>query len=118
MTRSLLLAIAVLAAAVLALALRAEGSAHGASAADVVLQVGDTMRVEGAPLGCQVTRRNGDVVIDCRRAGRLAGTYGTLFDERRVRVTRFRSSDTAKVVFKAKHKGRPHKCQDKQGSRR
>jgi hypothetical protein len=82
------------------------------------MRVGDVMEVEGAPIGCQVTRRDGRIVIDCRRAGRLAGTYGTLFDERRVRVTRFRSSDEAKVVFKAKHKGRSRKCHDEEASSR
>jgi len=110
MTRSLLIAIAVLALTVLGLSLRGEGSARGDARQSVVMRVGDVMEVDGAPIGCQVTRRGGRIVIDCRRAGRLTGTYGTLFDERRVRVTRFRSSDTAKVVFKAKHRGRARRC--------
>jgi hypothetical protein len=118
MTRFLLLSIVVLTLAVLGLALRGEGSARGESAADVVLGVGDTMRVEGAPIGCQVMRRSGRIVIDCRRAGRLSGTYATLFDDRRVRVARFRSSDTAKVVFKAKHRGKARRCDDAAASRR
>ena len=112
MTRSLLITIAVLALTVLGLSLRGEGSAKGAAAQSVVMRVGDVMEVEGAPIGCQVVRRGGRIVIDCRRAGRLAGTYGTLFDERRVRVTRFRSSDSAKVVYKAKHRGRARRCDD------
>lgn len=110
MTRTLLLTILVLAVTALGLALREAASARGDAAQNVVMRVGDVMEVEGAPIGCQVARRDGRIVIDCRRAGRLAGTYGTLFDERRVRVTRFRSSDTAKVVFKAKHRGRAHRC--------
>ena len=110
MTRSLSITIAILALAALAVSLRGEGSARGNAAQTVVMQVGDVMEVDGAPIGCQVARRSGRIVIDCRRAGRLAGTYGTLFDERRVRVTRFRSSDTAKVVFKAKHRGRARRC--------
>jgi hypothetical protein len=119
MTRLLLLTTAILAlATVLVLALRAEAPARGDAASTVVMRVGDVMEVEGAPIGCKVTRRDGRVVIDCRRAGRLAGTYGTLFDERRVRVAHFRSSDTAKVVFKAKHKGRAQRCDDEQGARR
>ena len=118
MMRSLLLAIVVLALVVLALALRGEGSARGDSATSVVLRVGDTMTVEGAPIGCQVTRRNGRVVIDCRRGGSLAGTYGTLLDERRVRVARFRSSDTARVVFKARHRGKARRCDDARASRK
>ena len=117
MTRLLLLSILVLALAVVGLALRGEGSARGDNATDVVLSVGDTMRAEGAPIGCQVTRRSGRTVIDCRRAGSLAGTYGTLLDERRVRVMRFRSSDTAKVVFKAKHDGKARRCHDAAASR-
>jgi hypothetical protein len=110
MTRSLLIVFAVLALTALGLSLRAEGSARGAGGQVVVLRVGDVMEVDGAPIGCKVTRRGERIMIDCRRAGRLAGTYGTLFDERRVRVTRFRSSDTAKVVFKARHRGRAHRC--------
>jgi hypothetical protein len=110
MTRSLALSTIVLGAAVLGPALGGEGAARGDSAAAVVLGVGDTMKVDGAPIGCQVTRRSGDIVIDCRRAGRLAGTYGTLFDEHRVRVARFRSSASAKVVFKARHRGEAHRC--------
>lgn len=86
--------------------------ARGNASQTVVLKVGDVMQVEGAPIGCRVGRRDGRLVIDCRRAGRLAGTYGTLFDERRVRVTRFKSSDTAKVVFKARHRGRAKRCDD------
>ena len=110
MTRSLLITIAVLALTAVGLSLRGEGSARGDAAQTVVMRVGDVMEVEGAPIGCQVAERGGRIVIDCRRAGRLAGTYGTLLDERRVRVTRFRSSDTAKVVFKARHRGRAHRC--------
>lgn len=112
MTRLLLLTTVVLALTALGLALRGGAPARGDAAKTVVMGVGDVMEVDGAPIGCQVTRRDGRVVIDCRRAGQLEGTYGTLLDERRVRVARFRSSDTAKVVFKAKHKGRPHRCHD------
>jgi hypothetical protein len=112
MTRSLLITLAVLALTAFGLSLRGEGSARGAAGQTVVMQVGDVMEVDGAPIGCKVTRRRERIMIDCRRAGRLAGTYGTLFDERRVRVTRFRSSDTAKVVFKAKHRGRAHRCDE------
>jgi hypothetical protein len=118
MTRLLLLTTVVLALTVLGLALRGGAPARGDAASTVVMGVGDVMEVDGAPIGCRVSRRDGRIVIDCRRAGRLAGTYGTLFDERRVRVTRFRSSDTAKVVFRAKHKGRAHRCDDAQESRR
>jgi hypothetical protein len=108
---SVLLAAAVLLGfAAAALALR------GGSGDAIVMRVGDTMQVEGAPIGCQVDRRDGRPVIDCRRAGKLAGTYTALFDERRVRVARFRSSDTARVVFTAKHRGAAREC-DKRGRR-
>ena len=118
MTRLLLLTTVVLALAVLGLALRGETPARGEGAGTVVMRVGDVMEVDGAPIGCKVTRRGARIVVDCRRAGSLEGTYGTLFDERRVRVTRFLSSDTAKVVFNAKHKGRSRRCHDAQESRR
>jgi hypothetical protein len=112
MTRSMLIALAVLALTALALSLRGDVSAQGAAGQTVVMRVGDVMEVDGAPIGCKVVRRGDRITIDCRRAGRLAGTYGALFDERRVRVTRFQSSDTAKVVFKAKHRGDARRCDD------
>jgi hypothetical protein len=117
MTRLLLLTTVVLALAALGFAVRG-GPARGDAASTVVVGVGDVMEVEGAPIGCRIAQRDGRIVIDCRRAGRPNGTYGTLFDERRVRVVRFRSSDTAKVVFKARHKGRAHRCRDAQEARR
>jgi hypothetical protein len=109
MTRLLLLTTVALAVGLAALALRG-GPARGDSARTVVMGVGDVMEVEGAEMGCRVDQRDGRRVIDCRRAGRLSGTYGTLFDERQVRVVRFKSSDTAKVVFKARHRGRAKRC--------
>ena len=110
MARPVLLMIAVLTLAALGFSLRGEGSARGDAGRRVVMSVGDVMEVEGAPIGCQVARRDGRIVIDCRRGGRLRGTYGTLIGDRSVRVIRFRSSDTAEVVFKAKHRGRAHRC--------
>jgi len=110
MPRALLLTVIVFTLTALGLGLREAASARGDAAQKVVMRVGDVMAVEGAPIGCQVARRDGRIVIDCRRAGRLAGTYGTLIDERRVRVARFRSSDTAKVVFTGKHRGRARRC--------
>jgi hypothetical protein len=115
MTRSLLITLAVLALTALGLSLR--GEARGAAEQTVVLRVGDVMEVDGAAIGCKVVRRGDRITLDCRRAGRLTGTYGALFDERRVRVIRFRSSDTAKVVFKAKHGGRAQRCGDAASAR-
>jgi hypothetical protein len=76
----------------------------------VVLKVGDTMRVEGAPMGCQVTQRGGRPVIECRRDGSLAGTYGTFMSDRSLRVARFRSSSTAQTILTARHGGGWRAC--------
>ena len=75
-----------------------------------VLKVGDTMQVEDGSLGCQVTRRAGRVVMECRPAGALRGRYGTFLSNRTAVVARFRSSRTAQVVFTAKHKGGWRAC--------
>jgi hypothetical protein len=81
-----------------------------AAPAQYVLRVGDTMRVEGGSLGCQVTRRAGRATIECRPAGALKGRYGTFLTKRTVTVARYRSSRTAKVVFAAKHRGGYRVC--------
>jgi hypothetical protein len=76
----------------------------------LVLRVGDTLRVEGAPMGCQVTRREGRPVIECRRDGALAGTYGTFMSDRSVTVARFRSRRTAQTILTATHNGGWRAC--------
>jgi hypothetical protein len=113
MTRLLLAAVVLLGAATGVLAVRGTGSASADQGNAIVMRVGDTMQVEGAPIGCQVDRRDGRPVIDCRRAGKLAGTYGTFFDEKRVRVARFESSQTARVTYTAKHRGKSRRCADR-----
>ncbi len=75
-----------------------------------VLQVGDTLRIEGAGIGCQVTRRANRPTIECRRDGRLKGTYGTFLSDRKVTVARFRSSTTAQQIMSATHGGRWRAC--------
>ncbi len=70
----------------------------------IEIDIGDVVRVSGAGIGCMVRQRDGVKVLDCRRAGEAAGTYGTTFDERRVRVVRFKSSTLAKTVFFARHR--------------
>ena len=75
-----------------------------------VLKVGDTLRLEDSSLGCQVTRRDGRAVIECRPAGPLRGRYGSFLSDRTLTVARFRSSHTAQVVFTAKHKGGWRAC--------
>jgi hypothetical protein len=89
------------------------GGAHAQGAPDratVTLRAGDKMVVEGGSVGCQVIVRGGRPVVDCRRAGALRGTYGTLISERRAEIARFRSSRTAKVIFTAKHYGGARRC--------
>lgn len=86
--------------------------APGAPAApqQLVLRVGDTLRIDGSPMGCQVTRRGGRPVIECRRDGSLKGTYGTFISDRTVTVARFRSSRTAQTILTAKHGGGWRAC--------
>jgi hypothetical protein len=79
----------------------------------LTLHLGDRVRVDGAGIGCrvtQLTQYGGRTFLDCRRAGPLAGNYATLLGEREVAVIRFVSSGTAKVVFRARHKGTHLKC--------
>jgi hypothetical protein len=108
--------LALLAAFTAAGALAAPGGPAGAPAAateTVALRVGDRVQVEGEGIGCRVARLShfaGRTFFDCRRAGPLAGSYGTLLGEREVSVVRFRNDRTAKVVFSARHKGAPARC--------
>ena len=76
----------------------------------LVMRIGDTVRVEGALIGCQVTRRGGRAVIECRRDGDQAGTYGTFVSDRSVKVARFRSSRTAQTILTARHGGGWRAC--------
>ena len=94
---------------------------RGAQAAleeDVLLAPGDRIRVAGTPLGCRVTRlpRHGkQLFLDCRRAGPLAGTYGTYFGKNEVLVVRFLNSRRAKIVFRAEHGGEAKTCDEARG---
>jgi hypothetical protein len=74
------------------------------------LSVGDSFVVPGASIGCQVTRRGSAVFVECRRAGKAKGTYGTFISSRTVKVARFRSSRTAQVILTAKQKGSWRAC--------
>jgi hypothetical protein len=75
-----------------------------------VLKVGDTLRIEGAAMGCQVTLRGARTVLECRRDGSLAGTYGTFMSDRTLTVARFRSSRTAQTILTARHGGGWRAC--------
>ena len=84
-----------------------------AGRAPVVVGVGDTIQVRGQPVGCMVRRFQGRTVVDCRRAGTLAGTYGTFFDGAKVVVVRFESAKAGTAVFTPEHgKRRFSVCRD------
>lgn len=88
------------------------GAPEGASRT-LILAAGDRIRVDGADIGCRVARLSrfgGQIFLDCRRAGRLAGTYATLLGESQVHVVRFDGAHTGRVVFSARHKGSPLEC--------
>jgi hypothetical protein len=86
------------------------GAAGRAGSDSTVLKVGDRVTIDGEPIGCRVARQGGHVVMDCRRGGELAGTYGTMLSARRARVVRFRDNSVAKVVFTAEHGGAARRC--------
>ena len=48
------------------------------------LNVGDSFVVPDAKIGCQVTRRGSSVLVECRRAGKAKGTYGTFISRKTV----------------------------------
>jgi hypothetical protein len=86
------------------------GPARGADTPGVVLRIGDRVEVDGQPIGCRVARQDGAVVLDCRRAGALAGTYGTMLSSRKAMAVRFTSNESAKVVFTGTHRGKARRC--------
>jgi hypothetical protein len=109
----------LLACMLAAAALGAAGwSATGPAAtwrADTVLTAkpGDRIRVVGAPIACRVVRMSqlgGRVVVDCRRAGALQGTYGTFLTAREAVLVRFESERTAKRVAVGVHERSSERC--------
>ncbi|HEY2219903.1 MAG TPA: hypothetical protein VGH35_11210 [Gaiellaceae bacterium] len=78
----------------------------------LTLKVGDVVRVAGSgDIGCRVIRRSGLRTLDCRRAGALTGTYGTLLNKDQLVVVRFLNPHTAKIVLEAEHgRHNPHLC--------
>jgi hypothetical protein len=76
----------------------------------VTVRVGDSVVVDGVPIGCQVTRRAGRVFIECGRTDDVAGTYMTLVGRRTVKVARLRSAGAAKVILTARHGGGWRAC--------
>jgi len=102
-----LLATGALLAAAAAVVLIASALAPAQPRPDVLqVKVGDRIRVANAPIGCRVVRMRqfgGRVVIDCRRAGALRGTYGTLFTAREAVLVEFESRKTAKRIAVGVH---------------
>jgi hypothetical protein len=111
MRRLFVPAAAALAGAAATAAVASGAGAGAAAPAPAVLKVGDRVAVEGQPMGCRVARQDGRVVMDCRRAGSLAGTYGTMLSARKAMVVRYRSNTEAKVVFTATHRGGARRCE-------
>ena len=113
---SRLLAIPALGLAIALGAWLGSGTAAGSeriTAETFVTHVGDQVRVLDAPIACRVVRvreLGGRVALDCRRGGRLAGTYGTLLTTREAAVVRFKGSRNASVVALAKHDGELRRC--------
>jgi hypothetical protein len=82
-----------------------------------VLKAGDSFRVDGASIGCQVTRRGGRPTIECKRGGKAKGTYGSFFDAKKVVVARFRDSRTAQTILSARHGGPWRACTNSKAAR-
>jgi len=95
--------VVVLCAAVVALVAAWLGTAraNGAGSGSMVLRVGDTVRIAKTDVGCAVTRRNGQTMIECLPVHERTGAYATLAGDRRVVVVRFRSPVVAQTVFHA-----------------
>jgi hypothetical protein len=111
--RAAIVAAAIFACAVFLVLGETGHASDSASARTVTVRLGDQVRVEGAPLGCRVVRMrelHGSVVVDCRRAGPLRGSYGTLLTAREAALVRFESSHTGRLVYIAKHQGAIHRC--------
>jgi hypothetical protein len=107
MNRLLALLAATIALAAIAAFAAVLGARAGERSRTFTLNAGDIVRVAGnANVGCRVKPHDGVETLDCRRAGPLTGTYGTLFNRNEVLVVRFESAKLAKIVFSAKHRNR------------
>jgi hypothetical protein len=109
--------VVAIAAAVAAVSMASAGFARtqdeSAARDKLDVSVGDVVRVPGAQIGCRVTRLasyGNRVFLDCRRAGRLTGSYGTYFGLREALVVRFLDEKKAKVVLHARHQGEVTRC--------
>ncbi len=92
---------------------RSAAAQPGSGSQEILVDLGDVVRVEGGAVGCRVTRRAGfpgQKLLDCRRAGSLPGTFGVLMGVRKLLVLRFEKQDVARVVFTATHEGESTTC--------
>ena len=104
---------AIAAGLVLAGAIVVNDDAAALTHESFVVSLGDRIRVDGAPIGCRITRLAGHgerPYVECRRQGNPTGSYGVYFSGRDVLVARFRSSKEARVVFKRSHSTSVERC--------
>jgi hypothetical protein len=71
----------------------------------IFLNVGESIQVSSVPVGCKVIRFKGSRALDCRIAGALPGSYGTISTGQRLLVVRFKSDHVARIVFDARQHG-------------
>jgi hypothetical protein len=77
----------------------------------VPVALGDVVKVNGAPIGCLARMQNGYRALDCRRAGPLAGTYGSILTSGQLMVVHYNDSKSGTIVFTAHHRSnRVHTC--------
>ena len=104
---------AITAGLVLAGAIVVNDDAAALTHQSLVVSLGDRIRVDGAPIGCRITRLAGHgerVYVECRRHGNPTGTYSVYFSGRDVLVARFHSSQEARIVFKRSHSTSVERC--------
>jgi hypothetical protein len=83
------------------------GAGIGTASQTRTVQPGDVIRVAGnADVGCKVRPHDGAETLDCRRAGPLTGSYGSMLNKNALLVVRFESAKVAKVVLVARHGNR------------
>jgi hypothetical protein len=86
---------------------------HRSGPEEILVDLGDVVRVRDGAVGCRVTRRAefpGQTILDCRRAGARPGTFGAFLGDSKLLVARFGAGRTAKVVFSGTHKGELTTC--------
>jgi hypothetical protein len=76
----------------------------------VILSPGDSIVLNGVPLGCAVTTRSAQVVIECGRTDKVAGTYVSILSKRSLKVARMRSADLGKTILTARQGGGWRAC--------